>query len=292
MLRYPGSKEKLKTQIIDPIICFYENTKGSIEYEYREPFFGGGSIGLELVKKNIFKYIWINDKDYSLCCFWNSVLKNPDGIIDNIKDYTPSSLNFNEIKKFLIEQNFENFKEEEVGAKKLIIHRTSFSGLGTMAGPLGGNEQTGKYKNDARWNTKRLIEDIRNTNSYFKTKELRNGCCTNLDYRELLLDNSKKWFTYLDPPYYVMGDALYSVKFTEKDHKELAEILKNTEGDWLLSYDDCQEIRSLYDWANFIDIDVSYSISGVKKKTEVLIYPKKLQFIFDINNRIKTSNIF
>jgi site-specific DNA-adenine methylase len=48
--------------------------------------------------------------------------------------------------------------------------------------------------------------------------------------------------------------------------------IKDVKGAWLLSYDDCKEIRKLYDWAGIEKIDVNYSIGGSTKKSELLIY--------------------
>jgi len=291
MLRYPGGKDKLKGYLIDPISCFFKNQKNSLDYEYREPFFGGGAIGLDLLKKDLFKNIWINDKDYSLSCLWSSVINNPNDLIDKIYDYTPSPENFNKTKKYLIQENFENESSVSIGAKKLIVHKTSFSGLGTMSGPLGGNEQKGKYKNDARWNLKSLTESILSLNSYFKTKNIRNNSCTNLDCMEVL-SHSGNWFAYLDPPYYEMGDILYPVKFSPKQHQDLSEFLKKSDQYWILSYDNSPEIKRLYSWANIKEVEVNYSITEYKKKTELLIYPNNTQFIFDLSEKFKTREIF
>jgi site-specific DNA-adenine methylase len=43
--RYPGGKSKLRAQIVD---CLSTQAYES-GLEYREPFFGGGSIGLKLL---------------------------------------------------------------------------------------------------------------------------------------------------------------------------------------------------------------------------------------------------
>ena len=48
-------------------------------------------------------------------------------------------------------------------------------------------------------------------------------------------------------------------------------VLKSTPHKWLLSYDDCKEIRELYSWAKIEELDVKYSISGATKKGELLI---------------------
>jgi site-specific DNA-adenine methylase len=40
--------------------------------------------------------------------------------------------------------------------------------------------------------------------------------------------------------------------------------LKSSNAKWILSYDDCKEIRSLYEWACVQEIDVNYTIASQK----------------------------
>ena len=68
----------------------------------------------------------------------------------------------------------------------------------------------------------------------------------------------------------------------------MAAALQKTKHLWILSYDDCQEVRDLYTWADCRSVDVKYSITAMKKtdegkdtgerlstqKPELLIYPK------------------
>lgn len=54
---------------------------------------------------------------------------------------------------------------------------------------------------------------------------------------------------YIDPPY-VGSEGLYDDPFTPEDHDRLCAILKGTKGKWILSYNDCQKVRSMYEWAH------------------------------------------
>jgi DNA adenine methylase len=51
---------------------------------------------------------------------------------------------------------------------------------------------------------------------------------------------------YLDPPYYSTEHYYAGDGFTTKDHKRLRDLLSKIKGKFLLSYNDCPEIRSLY----------------------------------------------
>lgn len=52
-------------------------------------------------------------------------------------------------------------------------------------------------------------------------------------------------FFYLDPPYYE-AESFYEAAFGLEDHIHLHEVLSRTKGKWLLSYNDCEFIRDLY----------------------------------------------
>lgn len=50
---------------------------------------------------------------------------------------------------------------------------------------------------------------------------------------------------YLDPPYYGT-ERYYNTGFTQEQHEQLNQILKNLKGKFILSYNDCEYIRELY----------------------------------------------
>lgn len=52
-------------------------------------------------------------------------------------------------------------------------------------------------------------------------------------------------FIYCDPPYY-LSEYVYECGFSTDDHVRLHDTLQNAKGKWLVSYNDCPEIRDLY----------------------------------------------
>lgn len=63
---------------------------------------------------------------------------------------------------------------------------------------------------------------------------------------ETVLNTKSKAFYYLDPPYYRKGKRCYNHYFKPPDHQRLMEALTALKRDWVLSYDDCPEVRELY----------------------------------------------
>jgi DNA adenine methylase len=84
--------------------------------------------------------------------------------------------------------------------------------------------------------------------------------------------------TYLDPPYFVAGKKCYPTYMVRSEHEELARVLSD-KTDWLLSYDDCPEVRDLYRWARVETTVTRYSMSSHGPK----IWPKKTELLIERN---------
>lgn len=67
-------------------------------------------------------------------------------------------------------------------------------------------------------------------------------------------------FFYADPPYFSTED-MYEVGFGWDDHVRLRETLGRIKGKFLLSYNDCPEIRELYDGFSLFDFSRTHSVA-------------------------------
>lgn len=102
------------------------------------------------------------------------------------------------------------------------------------------------------------IERIKYVKERFKYVILENR-----DFREILKRyDSPDTLFYLDPPYHKVKQEYYSVHhhinfppFTEKDHHDLAELLKKVKGKVILSYFPTKLIMELYNGWNFYYFD-------------------------------------
>src|SRR5690242_4366828 len=96
--RYPGGKSKLREQIAAKLKAI----AGTADLEYREPFFGGGSIGLLFLKENQnLKRIWINDFDLGISSLWSTVIRRPDLFKARVEKFIPSIEAFDRFKEDL-----------------------------------------------------------------------------------------------------------------------------------------------------------------------------------------------
>ena len=89
----------------------------------------------------------------------------------------------------------------------------------------------------------------------------------NEDYKDIIHRyDSKDTFFFVDPPYYKKFYYKYNFE-TDENHIELANILKNIKGRFLLSYQDREFITSLYK-----DFKIhKYSGTNVNSKPEIAI---------------------
>ena len=87
---------------------------------------------------------------------------------------------------------------------------------------------------------------------------------TNLDFEKVILSPSNhKVLMYADPPYYsVQQQDHYVHTFDENDHRRLAKLLEKTEHKFFLTYDDCEEVRNMYDWAEIYPIEFFYRLDN------------------------------
>ena len=79
----------------------------------------------------------------------------------------------------------------------------------------------------------------------------------NVDFEQLIrtYDRPETLF-YLDPPYY-NAEKYYPDRFNPEDHVRLRNELDKIQGKFILSYNDCVEIRKLYEAYTVITVDRS-----------------------------------
>ncbi len=76
---------------------------------------------------------------------------------------------------------------------------------------------------------------------------LANTVVENKDFEALIRQYDRdNAFFYCDPPYY-QTEGHYEVEFRKEDHVRLRDTLAQIEGNFLVSYNDCEYIRELYE---------------------------------------------
>ena len=79
------------------------------------------------------------------------------------------------------------------------------------------------------------------------SRRLANVVVENKDFESLIRQYDREnAFLYCDPPYFMTEDY-YEVEFPRQDHVRLRETLAGCQGKWMVSYNDCDYIRGLYE---------------------------------------------
>lgn len=250
-LRYPGGKSRAIKMIL-PCLPQFD--------EFREPFIGGGSVFLAVKQLQPASSFWINDIYPTLYDFWQNAQNNSEKMIGQIRFWKTQFSVGKELYAFL-NQNFAQFNSLERAAAFFIYNRITFSGT-TLSG--GYSEQA--FQNRFTESSIQRLEPF--------AKLLPQTRISNLDYEEVISETGKNVFLFLDPPYYSASkSALYGKNgdlHKGFNHERLAEVLKYTPHKWLMTYDDCKYIRSLYPFAQITSWDLSYGMRNVSKNSSQL----------------------
>lgn len=264
-LRYPGGKAKLA-----PYVKTLMKENRLLDGEYVEPYAGGAGIALELLFHEYVSRVHINDISHPVHAFWKSVLNHTEELCRLVVGRPLTVAQWDKQKQIL--NNPADHDEIELGFAMFFLNRTNRSGI-LNGGIIGGRDQTGPWKIDARYNAKELahrIESIARMKDRIKL--------TRQDALRFLKNGVSKWpretLIYLDPPYYVKGRDLYYDFYEHKDHELVAKfIMQNVERQrWIVSYDNVPAIRNLYRGARYFVYDIGYSARSASQGSEVMFF--------------------
>lgn len=235
-LRYPGGKSRLAG--------FFEYILGRAGWQsatYVEPYAGGAGAALSLLYNGTVSRLVINDLDPCIFAFWDTAVNHSSELLTLLTE-TPLSIDeWHRQREIYRLRDITN--PLQLGFATFYLNRTNRSGV-MNAGIIGGQAQAGKYRMDARFNKSELASRLAWIGSMSGSIQVSNR--DGLDVlRETLCDGNA--FAYIDPPYYEKGSFLYMNSFVDRNHVELAQLLRDArESRWVLTYDDVPEIRRLY----------------------------------------------
>jgi len=243
-------------------------------YTYVELFAGGAGIALALLLNNDVKEVIINDFDYCIYAFWYSVINETEKLVYLIEQ-TPITIS-ERLRQKAVYTHASDYTLLEIGFATLFLNRTNRSGILT-GGVMGGNDQTGKYKMDCRFNKTELIRRIRLIASKHDRIML-----LNMDASELLMTQEtiirNKCFFFLDPPYVVKGGDLYKKAFSQYDHTHFQKMVNTylSNKKWLMTYDNVPLINELYSCYFTKSFNLQYVANNKKQGSELMIFANSI----------------
>ncbi|MBO1752157.1 DNA adenine methylase [Actinotalea sp. BY-33] len=266
-LRYPGGKARLA-----PYLKRLIEAQQHRPSQYAEPFAGGAGAALHLLKDGTVSSIHLNDLNPGIAAFWRGALDYPNEFCDLVRT---AALNIDE---WYVQRDIYSHpaghNDLELGFATFYLNRTNRSGI-LDARPIGGFDQSGRWKIDARFNRESLcariqaIADMRHE-IYVTEQE-------GLDFLAALQGIADDVFVYADPPYLVQGEGLYLHAFDADDHVALAELLAEAAFPWMLTYDNDPRITErLYARGRCATFEIAHTAHRQHVGQEAVIYSPRL----------------
>ena len=232
-----GGKSKLSKEIIE----LFPDHK-----HYVEVFWWGLSV---LFAKEPSKIETINDINKELINLWDVIKNYPQSLSHYLNQLFVSRVIFNNIK---LRKYTPRNHIEKAAYFYYLISQSFWSKWDNFAmSSKSWRKPKNLWKSFTKW-----------------TDRLKFVTVENMSFEELVKKYDKEeTFFYLDPPYFNY-ESYYSSWFKKDQHILLRDTLKNIKGKFLLSYNDCKEIRELYkDFKILNSKEINYTLgSNVYKK--------------------------
>lgn len=244
------------------------------EIVYIEPFCGGCGLAIKLLLNNDVSCIVINDIDPAIFSFWDCVLNKTDELCYRLAE---CSITIEERdRQIRILRDVGSHSTLDIGFATLFLNRTNISGI-LNAGPIGGREQAGKDKLDARFNKTVLKDKIIAVADKKERISLHNLDVIDFVDKVLPKYEPSKLFLNFDPPYVKKGQELYLNHFSMEGHRRLRDKVCQCNQYWIVTYDYNDSILDLYSSFDYERIQLNHSAGSMKKGEEVIIYSNNLR---------------
>jgi DNA adenine methylase len=215
-MSWVGGKKALRDEIV---------LRFPLEYERYAEVFGGG--GWVLFHKTPGPFEVYNDFNSNLANLFFCVRDRPEEMIARLEFVLNAREDFNQVRAILRAKT--PLPDVTRAAYFYQVIRQSYA---------SGLDSFGASPKDM-WSRFPLIRAA--------ARRLQGVIIENRDFGALIsqYDRPGSLF-YLDPPYFFTEGYYEDVGFAHADHERLAAALFGAEGRWLLSYNDCDEVRQLY----------------------------------------------
>lgn len=273
ILRYPGGKGRVLPKLLS---CMPDGIE-----DWREPFFGGGSVTLGFLQssksKDCKKFV-VGDLYPEVYSMWKAIQQCPNEVAQKVYEYMGTWCPTHEAIVDL-ERNSDEYKAgfeqaikegkafwdwasnvdcntlslAERAARFIIINRTSFSGMGD-SGSMTNDQLMGFKSSDVErvYELSRLLQPVEILNASYEVT------MSNVD--------KEKTFVFLDPPYYNQAKTpMYGKKGNMHKgfpHEAFAEFTKQLDCKWLITYDDSVMVRKMYYGCKITPFRFAYTMAG------------------------------
>ncbi len=257
--RYPGGKTWLV-----PRIRQWLNTLPNVAQEFIEPFAGGGIVSLTVAFEKLANHVTMVELDDQVAAVWQTILSgDAEWLAEQIIKFEMTA---DAVKEIL---SNEPRSLQEKAFQTIVKNRVNRGGI--LAPGAGMIKQGEKGKGlKSRWYPETLKRRI------LQIAEIRDRITfITGDGLEIITQNIHRHDVvfFIDPPYTAAGKKaghrLY--QYAQLNHEKLFELAGQISGDFLMTYDESQEVKA---WANFHRFDwqtVAMKNTHHAKMTELLV---------------------
>jgi len=253
--RYPGGKTWLV-----PYVRAWLRRQGNPLPELIEPFAGGGIVSLTAIFENLAARATLVELDEDVAAVWQTIL-NGGGpwLAEQIARFVPSP---ESVQRVIADQgrSLENRAFATIVKNRVARGGILAPGAGVFKRGENGRGLTSRWYPDT---LRRRILDIierKDQMTFIQGDGIEvlkaNAHCTDCAF-------------FIDPPYTVAGRRLY--KYSEIDHKALFTIVSALSGDFLMTYDNADEIRALATKHGFATRLIAMKTTHHTAKQELMI---------------------
>lgn len=268
-LRYPGGKQKLF-----PLVQGIVRANGLEGCQYAEPFAGGAGVALGLLYQGLAAEVFLNDLDNAVFAFWSCALHETEALVRRIADAPVTMSTWEACRRTYCAD--DQYSRLDLAFATFFLNRTNRSGI-IRGGVIGGKDQTGRWKIDARFNKAELIKRIEKVGHHRARIHVSNYDAA------FFLENvaaklGGKTLVYLDPPYYFEGSRLYRNRLTAADHKLIADVAQSGVcPNWIVSYDNVPPVHEVYAGCKCVTFDLNHSAHRHHVGREVMFAAEHLE---------------
>ena len=281
--RYPGGKTWFVPRLREWLISQPKRPRLLIE-----PFAGGGIISLTAIFENLAETALMVELDEDVAAVWQT-------IIDGEAEWLAKRiLNFEMSRENAISEiNIHRSLIKEKAFQTIIKNRTFHSGILAAGAGFLKNGESGKGVH-SRWYPTTLAKRLRAINLMRDKLRFEHGDAFDVLER---YKNDEEVVFFIDPPYTAGGKKAGSRLYThfELDHEALFVACEKLKGDFIMTYDNAEEVKNLARKHQFMAKSIPMKNTHHAAMTELVIgrdlsWMRGIDRVLENRTEYKTSN--
>ncbi len=251
--RYPGGK----TWFVPTARKWFDKNRGKTLIE---PFCGGAIISLTAVMEDWLDHAVMVELDEDVASVWKTILSDDcQWLVDKILSFRMCMENVE-----CVLENHPN-DEKEKAFQTIIRNRINHGGILARGAGIVKKGESGKGLS-SRWYPSTIAKRILQINLKSSSFSFYKGNA--FDFIEKYKDDENACF-FVDPPYTLAGKRLYN--YHEIDNDLLVEKLTEIKGNFVLTYDDADEIRDIANYYGLQWRTIPMQTTHLVTKEELII---------------------